>query len=358
MKVETLPINIQLTKNSRLPQVNWEKLPFGKMFSDHMFTMDYSNGKWLNLSILPYGNISLSPANSALHYGQSCFEGMKAHRNINGDIVLFRPFENAKRFNQSNKRMCMPEINEELFVNAISELLAIDHQWVPENLNQSLYIRPFIFATDPYIGIKPSENYKFMIFTCPVGAYYSDPVSVKIETSFSRSVQGGTGSAKAAGNYAAALYPAMLAAKEGFRQLIWTDAIEHKYIEEAGTMNVIFMINNVLVSPAIGDTILNGITRKSVLEIAKDWGIEVQERKVEVEEILNALKSGSLTEAFGAGTAATIAPISNISLNGENFLIPQSRNDHFHVRVLNYLSEYKRGEVHDKFNWLELLKLN
>ena len=355
MKIETFQTNIQLTKNSRLPQVNWNKLPFGRLFSDHMFTMDYKNGKWSNMSIVPYGNISLSPANSALHYGQSCFEGMKAHRNINGDIALFRPFENAKRFNQSNKRMCMPEIDEELFVNAIMELLAIDHQWVPENLNHSLYIRPFIFATDPYIGIKPSENYKFMIFTCPVGAYYSDPVSVKIETNFSRAVQGGTGSAKAAGNYAAALYPAMLAAEEGFRQLIWTDAIEHKYIEEAGTMNVIFIINNVLVTPISGDTILNGITKKSVLEIAKDWGIEIQERKIEVEEILNALKSGSLTEAFGAGTAATIAPISNISLNGDNFIIPESRPDHFHVKVLDYLSKYKRGEVKDKFNWLEVL---
>ena len=200
MKIETFQTKIQLTKNSRLPQVNWNKLPFGKLFSDHMFTMDYSNGRWLDMSIVPYGNISLSPANSALHYGQSCFEGMKAHRNINGSIALFRPFENAKRFNHSNKRMCIPEINEELFVNAIIELLAIDHQWVPENLNHSLYIRPFIFATDPYIGIKPSENYKFMIFTCPVGAYYSDPVAVKIETNFSRAVQGGTGSAKAAGN--------------------------------------------------------------------------------------------------------------------------------------------------------------
>jgi branched-chain amino acid aminotransferase len=355
MKVETLQTNVQLTKNSRLPQVNWDKLPFGKLFSDHMFTMDYADGKWLNSSIIPYGNINLSPANSALHYGQSCFEGMKAHKNINGDISLFRPYENAKRFNHSNKRMCIPEINEELFVNAIKELLGIDYQWVPENIDHSLYIRPFIFATDPYIGIKPSENYKFMIFTCPVGSYYSDPVSVKIETNFSRAVQGGTGSAKAAGNYAAALYPAKLAAEEGFRQLIWTDAIEHKYIEEAGTMNVIFIIDNILVTPISGDTILNGITKKSVLEIAKDWGMEVEERKIEVEEILNALKKGSLTEAFGAGTAATIAPISNISLNGENFIIPKSAPHHFHVKILDYLSKYKRGEVQDKFNWLEIL---
>jgi branched-chain amino acid aminotransferase len=248
--------------------------------------------------------------------------------------------------------MCIPEINEEVFVNSILELISIDKKWVPENLDHSLYIRPFIFATDPYIGIKPSDSYKFMIFTCPVGSYYSEPVSVKVETKYSRAVQGGTGFSKAAGNYAAALYPAMLAAKEGFRQLIWTDAKEHKYIEEAGTMNVLFVIDNVLITPITGDTILNGITRKSVVEIARDWGIEVQERKIEVQEVFDALKNGSLTEAFGAGTAATIAPISNISLNGENFTISESKDHHFHTKVLKYLSEYKMGKHPDKFNWL------
>ena len=191
-----------------------------------------------------------------------------------------------------------------------------------------------------------------MIFTCPVGSYYSEPVSVKVETKYSRAVQGGTGFSKAAGNYAAALYPAMLAANEGFRQLIWTDAKEHKFIEEAGTMNVLFVIDNVLITPITGDTILNGITRRSVVEIAKDWGIEVQERKIEVQEVFDALKNGSLTEAFGAGTAATIAPISNISLNGENFTIPKSKDHHFHNKVLKYLSEYKMGIHPDKFNWL------
>ena len=352
MKISNKKSNIQLTKNTRLSQVNWSNLPFGKLFSDHMFSMDYIDGKWTNQSILPYGDLKISPAISALHYGQSCFEGMKAHRNLNNEIVLFRPYENAKRFNHSNNRMCMPEINEEIFVNAITELISIDHKWVPENLDHSLYIRPFIFATDPYIGIKPSESYKFMIFTCPVGDYYSEPVSVKIEIEFSRAVQGGTGSAKAAGNYAAALYPAMLASKKGFRQLIWTDAIEHKYIEEAGTMNVIFIIDNILITPKNSDTILNGITKKSVIKIAKDWGIEVQERKIEVNEIFQALKNGKLTEAFGAGTAATIAPISNISLNDENFQIPDSNSERFHVKVLDYLKKYKRGEVEDKFNWL------
>ena len=352
MEIDIIQSSIQLTKNSRLPQVNWENLPFGRLFSDHMFCMDFNDGSWSDPKIIPYGDIKLSPANSALHYGQSCFEGMKAHRNIKGDVVLFRPYENAKRFNSSNTRMCIPEINENIFVKSILELIAIDKKWVPENLEHSLYIRPFIFATDPYIGIKPSDSYRFMIFTCPVGSYYTDPVPVKVETHYSRAVQGGTGFAKAAGNYAAALYPAMLAAKEGYRQLIWTDANEHKYIEEAGTMNVMFVINDILITPFTGDTILNGITRKSVVEIAKDWGVEVQERKIEVNEIFEALKNGTLTEAFGAGTAATIAPISSIAINGDNYKIPESKDHHFHSKVLKYLSEYKMGKHPDKFNWI------
>ena len=352
MEIDIIQSSIQLTKNSRLPQVNWENLPFGRLFSDHMFCMDFNDGSWSDPKIIPYGDIKLSPANSALHYGQSCFEGMKAHRNIKGEVVLFRPYENAKRFNSSNTRMCIPEINENIFVNSILELIAIDKKWVPENLEHSLYIRPFIFATDPYIGIKPSDSYRFMIFTCPVGSYYTDPVPVKVETHYSRAVQGGTGFAKAAGNYAAALYPAMLAAKEGYRQLIWTDANEHKYIEEAGTMNVMFVINDILITPFTGDTILNGITRKSVVEIAKDWGVEVQERKIEVNEIFEALKNGTLTEAFGAGTAATIAPISSIAINGDNYKIPESKDHHFHSKVLKYLSEYKMGKHLDKFNWI------
>ena len=352
MEIDIIQSSIQLTKNSRLPQVNWENLPFGRLFSDHMFCMDFNDGSWSDPKIIPYGDIKLSPASSALHYGQSCFEGMKAHRNIKGEVVLFRPYENAKRFNSSNTRMCIPEINENIFVNSILELIAIDKKWVPENLEHSLYIRPFIFATDPYIGIKPSDSYRFMIFTCPVGSYYTDPVPVKVETHYSRAVQGGTGFAKAAGNYAAALYPAMLAAKEGYRQLIWTDSNEHKYIEEAGTMNVMFVINDILITPFTGDTILNGITRKSVVEIAKDWGVEVQERKIEVNEIFEALKNGSLTEAFGAGTAATIAPISSIAINGDNYKIPESKDHHFHSKVLKYLSEYKMGKHPDKFNWI------
>jgi branched-chain amino acid aminotransferase len=352
MEVDQLETSIQLTKNSRLSQVNWKELPFGKTFSDHMFCMTYANGEWSELQIKPYDNLSLSPATSGIHYGQSCFEGMKAHRKINGDIALFRPFENAKRFNSSAERMCMPTVPEELFVNALKKLIDLDKDWVPENPDHSLYIRPFMFATDPFIGIRPSENYQFIIFTCPVGAYYSEPVPVKIETSYTRAVDGGTGYAKVAGNYAAALYPAKLAAEEGFKQLIWTDAKEHKYIEEAGTMNVLFVIGDTLITPKSSETILSGITRRSVVDIAKDWGMKVEERKVEVLEIVNALKNGTLKEAFGAGTAATIAPIASISFNGHNFQVPESNSEHFHVKVMDYLNAYKTGKSSDKFNWL------
>ena len=248
--------------------------------------------------------------------------------------------------------MCMPTIPEDLFVNALKELLKVDHNWVPKNPSHSLYIRPFMFATDPYVGIRPSESYRFMVFTCPVGSYYSEAVPVKIETTYTRAASGGTGFAKAAGNYAAALYPAKLAQNEGFKQLIWTDAKEHKYIEEAGTMNVMFVMDGKLITPLASDTILDGITRRSVVEIAQDWGMEVESRKIEVAEVINALKNNTLTEAFGAGTAATVAPISSIAFGNDNYMIPTSNPSHFHVKVLNYLTDYKLGRVEDKFNWL------
>ena len=352
MEVEQLELNIQLTKNSRLTQIDWENLPFGKIFSDHMFCMEYENGQWVNQEIIPYENISLSPATSAIHYGQSCFEGMKAHRKENGEVVLFRPYDNAKRLNNSAKRMCMPPIPEDLFVNALKQLLSVDQDWIPKNPSHSLYIRPFMFATDPYVGIRPSESYKFIVFTCPVGSYYSEPVPVKIETSYTRAASGGTGFAKAAGNYAAALYPAKLAQDQGYKQLIWTDAKEHKYIEEAGTMNVMFVIDNKLVTPVSSDTILDGITRRSVVDIAKDWGMDVEIRRVEVREIINALENNKLTEAFGAGTAATIAPIKSIAFENTNYQIQPSNPSHFHVKALQYLTDLKIGKVIDKFDWL------
>ena len=344
---------IKLTNNSGLDQLDWDNLPFGKVFSDHMFSMRYENGEWQQPKILPFQDIKMSPATSVLHYGQSCFEGMKANRNKEGEILLFRPYDNAKRFNASAERMCMPIIPEDVFVNQIKQLLDIDREWIPMRNDYSLYIRPFLFATDPYVGVKPSDTYEFIIFTCPVGAYYQNSVPVKIETEFTRAADGGTGYAKAAGNYAAALYPTKLAEKDGFQQLIWTDAKEHKYIEEAGTMNVMFVINDTVLTPKSSDTILDGITRKSVVDIARDWGFNVEERKIAVSEIIEAFEKGTIKEAFGAGTAATIAPIKSISFEGVNYELPEQNSDSFSYKVLNYIDSYKRGEVVDKFNWIE-----
>jgi len=349
---EITEIQIQRTSSSRINQVDWNNLPFGKVFSDHMFVMDYKDGHWHNPQIQPYGDLSMSPATSVLHYGQSCFEGMKAHKNEEGEVLLFRPYENASRFNISAERMCMPTIPEEFFVEALKSLLELDREWVPNMEGYSLYIRPFLIATDPYVGIRPSETYKFIIFTCPVGAYYSSAVPVKIETEYTRAVKGGTGFAKAAGNYAAALYPAKLGQDQGYTQLIWTDAEEHKYIEEAGTMNILFMIGDKLITPESSDTILDGLTRRSVLDIANEWGLIVEERRISVDEIISSFENGTIKEAFGAGTAATIAPISLISYQGQDYMLPERNESDFSNKVLTYLNNYKKGKVEDKFNWL------
>ncbi len=352
MAQSTTQIQITKVSESRINEVDWVNLPFGKVFSDHMLVMDYNNNEWSQPIITQFQNLSLTPATSVLHYGQTVFEGMKAYRNKKGEVSIFRAEENAKRFNQSAKRMCMPTIPTDLFVTYIKELVALDKNWIPTEEGHSLYIRPFMIATDPYVGIRPSASYKFMIFTCPVGKYYSEAVRVKIETEYTRAAHGGTGFAKAGGNYAASLYPAKIAQEQGYQQLIWTDAQEHKYIEEAGTMNVVFHIGNKIITPKSSDTILDGITRKSVMEIAKDWEYETEERKISVEEVITAIKNNELKEAFGAGTAATIAPIKTINYKGVDYDIPAGKSDLFSTKVLNYLNQYKLGKVEDKFNWI------
>lgn len=352
MSTELLNISITKATNSRVNELDWNDLPFGRVFSDHMFEMDYVDGKWQNPVIRPFGDLTMSPATSILHYGQTFFEGMKATKSDSGEILLFRPEENAKRFNLSADRMCMPEVPVEMFIEALRTLLMVDKNWIPSKEGYSLYIRPFMIAMDPYVGIRPSDTYKFIIFTCPVGAYYSEPVKVKIETYYSRAVEGGTGFAKAGGNYAGSLYPAMKGQQEGFRQLIWTDAKEHKYIEESGTMNVLFVIDGKIITPASSQTILAGITRRSVVDIARDWGYEVEERKVSVEEVVNAMKEGRLSEAFGAGTAATIAQISAINFDGTTYELPPIEGREFSNKVLDYLTAYKHGKVADKFGWI------
>jgi branched-chain amino acid aminotransferase len=353
--MDTILNNIQITKsqNSRLSEVDFDNLPFGKIFSDHMFVMDFKDGKWQQATIVPFGNLQFHPATSALHYGQAIFEGLKAQKNEAGEVLIFRPDMNAKRFNESAKRMCMQPVPEDMFLDGLKTLIELDKDWVPTKEGQSLYIRPFMIATDDYVGIRPSENYKFIIITSPVGAYYADPVKVKIETYYTRAAEGGVGRAKAAGNYAASLYPAKLAAEEGFRQLIWTDAKTHTFIEEAGTMNVVFIINDRIITPdETKDTILKGVTKRSVLEIAKDWGYEVEERAVTVDEVVQALKDGTLQDAFGAGTAATIAPISHIGYEGTTYELPSIESREFSNKVKDYITAYKLGKEEDKYNWI------
>lgn len=356
MKQDLIEIKVSHPETSKIGQIDWDNLPFGKVFTDHMLVMDYKDGQWQTPEIMPFGPLLMHPAMSAIHYGQSIFEGMKAYSRDNGDVVLFRPGMNAKRFMESCDRLCMPSFDESLFIDLVKKLVEVDRAWVPTNSSSSLYIRPFIYATDEAIGIKPSETYKFVIFLCPVGAYYSQPVRVKIEEFYTRAAAGGVGRAKTAGNYAAALYPAKLGQEEGYHQLIWTDANEHKYIEESGTMNICFIINDVLVTPSEDeDTILRGTTKRTLVDVANKWGIKVEERKVSVAEIVEAYKNGSLKEAFGAGTAATIATIVNIGFRDEVFVLPEPTADDFSVKAKTYLDKLKAGEIEDTDNWCDII---
>lgn len=350
--IATLDIPIERVAKSRLQEIDFQNLGFGQYFSDHMFMIDFEHGMWQEPKIVPYGALQFTPALITLHYGQAIFEGMKAYHTIDGGIQLFRPWENSQRLNRSAVRMCMPEVPEEIFMQGLTQLLQVDKNWLPKEEGATLYIRPHLFATDEVLGVRPSDTYKFIIFTSPVGAYYSQPVKVKIETHFVRAVEGGIGSAKAAGNYAASLYPFKLAKEEGYDQIIWTDGKEHKYIEESGTMNLMFVIGNKLITASLGDSVLDGITRKSVLHLAKHWGYEVEERKVSVGEVVKALELGKMQEAFGVGTAATIAPISTIGFEGENYAVPALHEDGFALRAKKYLIDLCRGKEKDIFDWI------
>lgn len=346
-------IKIEKTQHSKINEVDFENIKFGKQFSDHMFIADYKNGEWQDLRIVPYAPMEMSPACAAIHYGQSIFEGMKAYKNENGEIYLFRPEQNARRINLSAHRMCMPEIPEELFMDALKQLIKIDADWVPAIKGCSLYIRPFMFASEQLLGVRPAEEYRFMIFTAPVNAYYGEPVDVKIETEFSRATEGGVGFAKAAGNYAAALYPAKLGQDQGFKQLIWTDSHSHEYIEESGTMNIMFHIGDTLITPNLDfKTTLAGITRDSVLTLARELGIKVEERRVSVAEVVEAAKNGNLKDAFGTGTAATIAQVASITHKNERFELPPVETRKLSNEIDQLLQDIKRGKVVDTHNWI------
>ncbi len=349
--IDILPIRTQRSTTSRLAGLD-PKLEFGKVYSDHMFVVDFHNGEWQEPQILPYGDMVVSPANSALHYGQAIFEGMKAYHQADGGVALFRPADNWARLNASAERMCMPHMPEELFMQGLLELLRLDSAWVPTAAGSSLYIRPFMFATDGFIGVRPSESYRFMIFTSPVGLYYNKALRVRFEQKYVRSAEGGAGFAKNAGNYGAAMYPTKLAQAEGYNQLIWTDASEHQYVEESGTMNAVFVIDGRVVTPALSTSILDGITRRSVLQLARDMGLVVEERKVSSREIMEALAAGKLEEAFGVGTAATIAPIATIGYEGQDYHLPEVAPNAFSKRVGAALDAIRSGEGADVHNWM------
>jgi branched-chain amino acid aminotransferase len=345
-------IDIQRVKKSRLPETDLEHLKFGRVFTDHMFVMDYEDGAWQQPKIMPYGDLEMSPATLVLHYAQTIFEGMKAYRDEQGRVNLFRPHANIARMNRSAKRMCMPEIPEELFLAGLKELVHLDGTWLPEGKDAALYIRPFMFASDEYIGVKPSEGYRFMIFICPVRGYYQEPLRVKLELEYSRAFPGGTGEVKCGGNYAGGLYPSKMGQDKGYHQNLWTDAMEHKYIEESGTMNVFFIIDGALTTPSLDGTILAGITRDSILTLAKEMGLKTAERKITVDEVVNGIRNGKVSAAFGAGTAATIAPIKVVGYKGEDLQLPDLGADSEVNLIGKMLDDIRRGQKADTHGWV------
>ncbi len=316
-----------------------------------MLVCHYRDGAWQEPEILPYGNVSLSYSLHALHYGQSAFEGMKAYRTVDGDISIFRPIANYNRLNRSGERLLMPAIPESVFMDGLRELLKVDAEWVPRNLEHSLYIRPFLFGSSEFIAARPSEEYTFVIITSPVGPYYPGAVKVKIEDVYTRATSGGIGYTKAAGNYGGAFYPTQKAIEAGFKQVLWTDHREHKFLEESGTMNIMLRIGDSLVTPPLSDRILAGITRDSILTLTRDWGMDVQERPISVDEVVAAARAGNLKEAFGMGTAAVVSTIDGIGYQDEIFDVP-TPEDGFAMKIKKGLTDIRIGVTEDKYGWM------
>ncbi|MBC7866429.1 MAG: branched-chain amino acid aminotransferase [Gloeobacteraceae cyanobacterium ES-bin-316] len=305
--------NITKVERSKLNDINLENIPFGKYFTDHMLEVDYEDGEWKTPEIKPYQPLLMEPSLAAIHYGQAIFEGVKAYKNAEGEAYIFRPQDNFTRFNLSAERMQMPTISEDIFIEGMKLLIEMDSNWVPAQKDHSLYIRPFMFSTDETIGVKPSEKYKFMIILSPTGPYYSAPMRIYVEEQYVRASPGGVGYAKAAGNYGAAMFATAEAKKKGYDQVLWTDAFEHKYVQECGTMNVFFIIGNTAITPSLEQgTILAGVTRDSVIDLLKDMGFNVEERPLSLNDVMDAHKAGLLYEVFGTGTAATISLIKEL----------------------------------------------
>ena len=349
-------IRIELTKSPKAKPTDESALGFGKIFTDHMFIMDYTTGKgWHDARIVPYGNIEFSPAAMCLHYGQEVFEGLKAYRTADGEIQLFRPEENFKRLNLSNERLVIPAIDEEFALHALKELIKIEKDWVPHSEGASLYIRPFIIACDPFLGVRPGDEYKFIIILSPSGAYYStglNPVSIYVEEKYVRAVKGGMGYAKTGGNYAASLIGQDEAHKQNYSQVLWLDGVEKKYIEEVGAMNMFFIIDGEVLTPELVGSILPGITRKSTIELCKSWGMKVSERRITIQEIADAYKAGKLEEAFGTGTAAVISPVGHLKWGDMVMEINGNKIGPVSQKLYDTMTGIQYGRLPDEKGWI------
>lgn len=349
---EAPDINVTKVERSKLNDLNLENIPFGKYFSDHMLEADYENGEWKNVEIKPYQPLLLEPSLSALHYGQAIFEGIKAYRSDNGDVSIFRPFDNYRRFNKSADRMNMPEVPEEIFIEGLRQLVEIDKNWIPARKDHSLYIRPVMFATDTMLGVKPSDSYKFLILLSPTGPYYAAPMKIAVEEKYTRAAPGGVGFSKNAGNYGGSMRAATEAKKQGYDQVLWTDAFEHKWLQEVGMMNVFFIINGLVVTPSLEEgTILAGVTRDSAIALLKEMGYTIDERKISIDELSDAYRKGQLQEVFGTGTAATIALIEELKYRDE---IMHFDTEQFKAanELRNKMNDIKEGRAEDKYGWL------
>lgn len=351
-----LDIKIERTTTPKEKPTDESKLGFGHIFTDHMFIMNYETGKgWHDARIVPYGDLSLSPAAMCLHYGQAIFEGLKAYRTSNGDVQLFRPDENFKRMNVSNERMVIPQINEQDAMDALMTLLKLEKDWVPHSEGSSLYIRPFIVAVDPYVGVRPADQYLFMIILSPSGAYYStglNPVKIYVENKYVRAVRGGTGFVKAAANYAISLAGQNEAHNQGYEQVLWLDGVEQKYIEEVGSMNIFFVIDGEVVTPALTGSVLSGITRKSAIEICRDKGYKVTERRISIEELAQAYDEGKLNEVFGTGTAAVISPVGHLKWGDKIMTINNNEIGTVSQMLYDTMTGIQWGTIEDKYGWI------
>lgn len=350
MEVQSNQITVEKSATTKIKEVDFDNLSFGSVYTDHMLVSDFKNGVWSVPKIVPYQPLTLDPASKIFHYGQSIFEGMKAYKDSDGQVWLFRPKDNHARLNTSAERMAIPEIPQEYFMDGLTTLLELEKDWIPTQPGSSLYIRPFMFASGTGFHASPADEYKFMIALAPSGAYFSGKVKVLIEEKYARAANGGVGYAKAGGNYAAQFYPTKLAVDQGYQQVIWTDDNNHEYIEEAGAMNIFVRIDDTLLTAPTNDRILDGITRKSILELATDMGIKTEVRKIKVTEVVEAAKSGRLKEMFGAGTAAVVSPISGFGYQGMDFELPELENSYAHT-LKTRITDIQYNRAEDKFGW-------